>query len=75
MPTAVPYVQSSPGAFVAGMLAVALQVGTGGDATASYYVARGSRGYAPTGYGAPTGTIADIADRIPHRILRRFVPS
>ena len=47
MPTVTPYLPSASGrALLVGMLAVALQVGTGGETTARYYKARGSRGYA-----------------------------
>lgn len=72
MLTIVSYLPSPPRAIAASMLAVALQVGTGGDATREYYEARGFKGYAPVGYDVPTSTIADIADRTPAQNLTRI---
>ena len=64
-PTITPYIPITSGrAFLAGMLAVALQVGTGGEATAAYYKARGSKGYAMAVYGTPNGA-PSVVDRSP----------
>ena len=76
MPTVTPYLPSASGrALLVGMLAVALQVGTGGETTAHYYKARGSRGYAVAEYDRPSNIDAGVADRTPARISRRSVRS
>ena len=64
MPTVTNCLPSTSGrALLAGMVAVALQVGTGGEATATYYKARGSMGYAMAAYDVPRGEAAGVADR------------
>src|SRR3954451_17576908 len=73
MPMVTPYLPSTSGrALLAGVLAVALQVGTGGEATARYYKARGSRGYAVAGYDAPSNVVTGVADRTPAEDLAQI---
>ncbi len=49
-------------ALFAGMVASALQVGTGGAATASYYRERGAMGYSAANYAARTPEVADLSE-------------
>ena len=73
MPTVTPYLPSASGrALLVGMLAVALQVGTGGETTAHYYKARGSRGYAVAEYDRPSNIDAGVADRTPAEDLAQI---
>lgn len=73
VPTATPYLPIASGrAVLAGVLAVALQVGTGGEATAGYYKARGSRGYALAHYNAPGSVAVGVADRTPAEDLAQI---
>jgi hypothetical protein len=73
MPIVTLYLPSNSGqAFLAGMLAVALQVGTGGEATAHYYKARGSKGYPIADYDAPSSVVTGVADRIPAEDLAQI---
>ena len=75
MPTVTPYLPSASASILVGMLAVALQVGTGGKTTAHYYKARGSRGYAVADYDRPSSIDAGVADRPRRKISRKSVRS
>lgn len=73
MPTITPYLPITPGqVLLAGAFAVALQVGTGGEATASYYKARGSKGYAIANYDVPSRLATGVADRTPPEALAQI---